>query len=69
MVPKKPRTKPSIDEALLEWNVIFGRVLQSIHDFQQIGHDLDDAYSETAVEVAAGVAAEIWKGVDHGNDA
>lgn len=69
MIPKKPKSKPSIESALLEWNVIFSRVLDSIHEAQQVGHERSESYSETAVEVAAGVAAEIWKGVDHGDDA
>jgi hypothetical protein len=68
MLPKKAKSKPSIDQALMEWRVVFAGVLQTIYDSQEV----DSEYGErnnTAVEVAAQVAAEIWKGVDHGDDA
>lgn len=68
MIPKKPKSKPSIDQALMEWRVIYAGVLQTINDSQQIDQDMGER-SDTAIEVAAQVAAEIWKGVDHGDDA
>jgi len=68
MIPKKPKSKPSIDQALMEWRVIFAGVLQTINDEQEIDAEMGER-SDTAIEVAAQVAAEIWKGVDHGDDA
>lgn len=66
MIPKKPRSKPSIDQALMEWRVIFAGVLDTINDAEK---NESNIVNETAVETAASVAAEIWKGVDHGDDA
>lgn len=66
MIPKKPRSKPSIDQALMEWRVIFAGVLDTINDAEK---NEPNVVNETAVETAAKVAAEIWKGVDHGDDA
>lgn len=68
MIPKKPRSKPSIDQALMEWRVIYAGVLQTIYDSQEIDESVGER-NDTAIEVAARVAAEIWKGVDHGDDA
>jgi hypothetical protein len=66
MVPQKPKSKPTIEQALLEWRVIFAGVLETINDAENVDKG---TVSETAVEVSAQVAAEIWKGVEHGNDA
>ena len=68
MIPKKPRSKPSVDQALMEWRVIYAGVLQTIYDSQEIDESVGER-NDTAIEVAARVAAEIWKGVDHGDDA
>jgi hypothetical protein len=62
MVPKKSKSKPSIDQAIMEWMVIFNRVLDTMIDIGAMQSDL-------VISSAAKVSAEIWKGVDHGYDA
>ncbi len=66
MIPRKTRIKPSIDQAVMEWRVIFVQILNTIDDAQR---NDQGSVNETAVETAALVAAEIWKGVDHGDNA
>lgn len=68
MIPKKTKSKPSIDQALMEWRVIFAGVLQTLNDAQEIDPEMGER-SDTTIEIAGQVAAEIWKGVDHGDDA
>lgn len=68
MIPKKPKTKPSIDQALMEWRIIYAAVLQTFYDSQEIDSEAGGR-NDTAIEVAGQVAAELWKGVDHGDDA
>jgi hypothetical protein len=68
MVPKKPKSKPSIEQALMEWRVIYAGVLQTLYESQEIDSEAGER-SDTSIEVAGQIAAELWKGVDHGDDA
>jgi hypothetical protein len=68
MVPKKPKSKPSIEQALMEWRVIYAGVLQTLYESQEIDSAVGER-SDTSIEVAGQIAAELWKGVDHGDDA
>ena len=73
MVPKKPSKKPTAQEAIMQWRVIYGIIVNDIFEKQTENWSSSDKAlanpSEATCEVAAAVAAEIWKGVDHGNDA
>jgi len=68
MVPKKAKSKPTIEQALMEWRVIYAGVIETLNDELEIDLEMGDR-SDTAIETAARVAAEIWKGVDHGDNA
>ena len=73
MVPKKPSKKPTAQEAIMQWRSIYAVIVNDIFEKQTESWGLVDrelaSPSENTCEVAAAVAAEIWKGVDHGNDA
>jgi hypothetical protein len=73
MVPKKPSKKPTAQEAIMQWRVIYEIIVGDIFDKQTESwgprEKMLASPSEATCEVAAAVAAEIWKGVDHGNDA
>jgi hypothetical protein len=73
MVPKKPSRKPTAQEAIMQWRSIYAVIVNDIFEKQTESWSFVDrelaSPSENTCEVAAAVAAEIWKGVDHGNDA
>ena len=70
MVPKRSKSKPSIDQAMMEWGVIVARVLDMIESSgSNPGVVQLDKGKFEYLNTAAIVAAEIWKGVDHGDDA
>ena len=73
MVPKKPSKKPTAQEAIMQWRVIYAVIVNDIFEKQTETWSVTEkalaSPSQDTCDAAALVAAEIWKGVDHGNDA